>query len=510
MKRFLSALAVLATACIGLQAQPWSYQKRVFTSSDGLEIPYQIHIPETVDPVHGNPLLLFLHGAGERGVDGDLQMIHGGELFRTDPLLKDVIVIAPQCPDWDQWSGHIDTGRGDIFPDKPVVSLSQQAVWEILDSFVKTGLADPDRVYATGLSMGGMGVLDMALSRPDYFAAVQPMCGGISDVAIKKWDGITSFRFFHGTADDDVLYEYSVNAVRLLKARGAEASLVSYPGCGHGCWDYAFAEPDFLSWMLNRTRRDNVLRVMSFNMRYGTAPDGDNAWPNRAPATPAMLEEECPDVFGVQEAMSFQLETITSALSRYSCVGVGREDGKNGGEHMSVFYDNTKFTLLDWGTFWLSETPDKPSKGWDGQCTRTATWTKLRRNADGREFFFVNTHLDHVGEQARIKGVELILERIAAMNTGGLPAILTGDLNSTPDAPCLEPLLLKMRSARDCAAVSDSRTSTNDYKVEKGVQIDYVCVSGVSRVLTFEVLRNSYAGVPYISDHYPVVSDLVL
>lgn len=253
MKRTLAAIVFLA-ACLSMQAQPWAFQKRVFVSSDGLSLPYQIHIPAQLDLENGNPLLLFLHGAGERGEDNEKQMVHGGNLFRTSPLLENAIVIAPQCPTWDQWSAHIDLGRGDLFPDVSVATLSQQAVWELLDCFVKTGLADSDRIYATGLSMGGMGVLDMALRRPDFFAAVQPMCGGASNTIMAGWDGITDFRLFHGTADDDVLYEYSEDAVRILAERGANATLVTYPGVGHCCWDFAFAEPDFISWMFSRKR----------------------------------------------------------------------------------------------------------------------------------------------------------------------------------------------------------------------------------------------------------------
>lgn len=505
------ALLSIALIATGLNAGAAGniFHKRTFTSSDGLTIPYQIHLPEEMKDGVQYPMMLFLHGAGERGTDGERQLVHGGDLFRSDPILSEAIVIAPQCPDWDQWSGHVDIGHGDIFPDVSVITPSQKAVKELLDCFLGTGIADPDRVYATGLSMGGMGVIDMAARWPGLFAAVQPMCGGASNVVLQNYHGPSVFRFFHGTADDDVLFEYSVDAVRILSANGIEASLVEYPGTGHGCWYQAFKEPDFISWMFEKRRSDRCLRVISYNIRLGVADDGDNSWEKRRPATIAMLQQQKPDVFGVQEAYDFQLSYITENLPEYGCVGVGRENGRNKGEHMSVLFNTARVELLDWGTYWLSETPDKPSMGWDAACRRTATWTKLRLKSSGQEFFFVNTHLDHVGEQAREKGLELINERIAAMNPEGLPMVLTGDFNITPDSRNLEQLNRKMSSARLSAADTDVRPSFNGFGRTNGTVIDYIYYSGFARSLDFKVLRDSYQGIPYISDHYPVCSDLI-
>lgn len=508
MRKLLAIAAFAAAFGFTANAQ-WAYQKKVFTSSDGLAIPYQIHLPDRMAAGEQYPLLLFLHGAGERGVDGDLQMVHGKDLFQSDPLLENAIVIAPQCPNWDMWSGHVDIGHGDLFPDVSIVTPSQKAVKELLDCFLGTGLADPDRVYATGLSMGGMGVIDMAVRWPDLFAAVQPMCGGASNVWLQSYKGHADFRFFHGTIDDDVLYEYAQDAVRILQGKGVNAELVSYAGVGHACWDSAFAEPDFISWMFSRRRSDNGLRAMSYNIRCATALDGSNAWDKRKAASAAMILAEHPDVFGVQEAVGDQVDFLNENLPGYKGVGVGRENGKKMGEHMSVFFNTERVELVDWGTYWLSETPDKPSKGWDAACKRTATWTKLRMKASGREFYFVNTHLDHVGVEAREKGLALIVDRIAEMNPEKLPMVLTGDFNILPDNPGLEALGLRMQSARKTAAVSDVRPSYNSFGKGTNTEIDYIWYAGFDRALNFEVLCNPYAGIPYISDHYPVRSDLV-
>lgn len=250
------------------------------------------------------------------------------------------------------------------------------------------------------------------------------------------------------------------------------------------------------------------IKVMSFNIRYGTAPDGDNAWENRKVAVPQLLNDQAPAVFGVQEALDFQLTFITENCPQYACVGVGRDDGVNKGEHMSVFYDQNVLELLDWGTYWLSETPDVPSKGWDAACFRTATWTLLKVKKTGRQFYFVNTHLDHVGVEARRNGLALIVDRIGAMNPDGNPMVLTGDFNVHPDNPGLVDLDKMMKSARVFAEDSDDTPSFNGWKEARSV-IDYIYYAGFEKCTDFKVVTKSYAGIPFVSDHYPVVATLV-
>lgn len=264
------------------------------------------------------------------------------------------------------------------------------------------------------------------------------------------------------------------------------------------------------------------IRVMSYNIRLGVADDGPNKWEIRKVATPAMLADIHPDVFGVQEAYTFQIEYINETCPQYKSVGVGREDGIEKGEHMSVFYNSEKLELLDWGTYWLSETPDVPSKGWDAACYRTATWTLLKERKSGKKFFFVNTHLDHVGFEARKRGLMLLVERIAAMNPDGVPMVLTGDFNILPDAEELTDLNRLMKSARFCAKKSTTEGSFNGWgkygkssgapvlnKEVKGcTPIDYIYYQGFKQCKTFQVVDKSYCGIPYISDHYPIYADL--
>lgn len=253
--------------------------------------------------------------------------------------------------------------------------------------------------------------------------------------------------------------------------------------------------------------RDEV-KVISYNIRFANKKDGANIWQNRAKASPAMIKDYVPDVFGVQEALAVQLEYLDGKLPQYSFVGVGREDGKKKGETMAIFYNTRKVRLLDWGTYWLSETPEKPSRGWDADCKRTATWTLMEMKGSGKKFFYVNTHLDHRGDMAQQKGLELILERIAAMNPEGIPMILTGDFNVEPDAPVLYGLNAKMTDARRSALKTDSRATFNAWGKSASI-IDYIYHSGFSECAEFETIVRQYKDVLYISDHYPIVSRLV-
>ena len=237
-----------------------------------------------------------------------------------------------------------------------------------------------------------------------------------------------------------------------------------------------------------------------------------------------MLRDVHPHVFGVQEAYDFQIQYILEQCPEYKSVGVGREDGVSKGEHMSLFYDSTRIELIEWGTYWLSETPDEPSKGWDAACKRTATWALLREIATGNRFYMVNTHLDHKGVVARREGLALIYRKIQQMNPGGVPMVLTGDFNVLPDNECLTDISKLMRNARDYADETDVNGSFNgfgvnaytsgdpgkEYDPKVATPIDYIYYSGFRKCPRFKVVNNPYAGKKFISDHYPIYADLEL
>lgn len=250
------------------------------------------------------------------------------------------------------------------------------------------------------------------------------------------------------------------------------------------------------------------LKVMSYNIRMGIAKDEDNSWPYRRSGTIAMLEKEAPDVFGLQEAYKFQQDFITENLPQYKAVGVGRDDGSEKGEHMSILYNSEKVELLEWGTYWLSETPDEPSFGWDAACRRTATWARMKLIKGGKEFFFVNTHLDHKGREARRRGLAMVLQRIGAMNSKGIPMVLTGDFNVSPDDDCLIDLNQVMQDARFVARTSDKGATFHGWGKTNKV-IDYIYFSGFHHCDRYRVVNERYVGVPYLSDHYPITAVLL-
>jgi endonuclease/exonuclease/phosphatase family metal-dependent hydrolase len=252
------------------------------------------------------------------------------------------------------------------------------------------------------------------------------------------------------------------------------------------------------------------LKVMSYNIRLSTDKDGTNAWKYRCPATLEMIKDQNPDVFGVQEALPEQVSFLEEWVEGYDCVGVGRDDGKKKGEFMSIFWNKKTVKLMKWGTFWLSETPEKPSMGWDAACKRTATWALMKDKKTGRKFYFVNTHLDHVGKEAQKNGLKLVVDRIKSMNTQGLPVVFTGDFNIKPDDPALKELDGMMQSARKVAPKTDSKNTFNAWSVKASDKIiDYIYISGFTSCPEYKTVTEKYAGKPFVSDHYPIFARLI-
>ena len=256
--------------------------------------------------------------------------------------------------------------------------------------------------------------------------------------------------------------------------------------------------------------RDYDLKVMSYNIRMGVAKDGTNSWEYRYPATAMMLKDQMPDVFGVQEAFNFQIKFIEENFTDYDSFGVGRDNGKSEGEFMSIFWNKKTVKMIKGGTFWLSETPEKPSKGWDAACKRTATWALMKDKNTGKLFYFVNTHLDHKGAEARRKGLELIVSRIDEINPKGYPMILTGDFNIKPDNEALVGLEQRMQSARKIAPKTDNNATFNNWgKAKSDMVIDYIYVSGFSACPEYHTIMEKYGTWKYVSDHYPIYAKLI-
>ena len=175
---------------------------------------------------------------------------------------------------------------------------------------------------------------------------------------------------------------------------------------------------------------------------------------------------------------------------------------------MAIFYNKKKVSLRKWGTFWLSETPDEPSLGWDGACRRTMTWALMKEKKSGKKFFFVDTHLDHVGTVAREKGVELIMSKIAGLNKDNLPVVLVGDFNVSPSDPVIADIEKTMKNTRKIAAETDNIGTYNDWGKASEI-IDNIFYRGFKSCTLFETVTAPYADRKFISDHYPIKAVLV-
>ena len=248
---------------------------------------------------------------------------------------------------------------------------------------------------------------------------------------------------------------------------------------------------------------ENQVKVISFNMRTGGADNGtQNAWGARREGIPAMMAKENPTVMGVQEALSYQLTFVTENVPGYEYYGVGRDDGGSTGETMAIFYKTDVVELGDHGTFWLSETPDEVSYGWDAAYRRTATWAFFTVKTTGKKFFYINTHLDNEGSEAREQSMRLICDKLAELNPDGYPSILTADFNSTTDNAIFDPLKMVMHDARTDAAVTDQFGTYNGWGTTTST-IDHIFYSDFTP-LEYHTIMDRWNGVQYISDHYPI------
>lgn len=247
--------------------------------------------------------------------------------------------------------------------------------------------------------------------------------------------------------------------------------------------------------------------IATYNLRLNLASDGPNAWPQRSAALKALIRYHEFDVFGTQEGLPEQIDEL-GAMAEFTHVGVGRDDGKRAGEHAAIFYRKARFEALKNGDFWLSQTPDLPSKGWDARCcNRLASWVLLRDRETGKRFYVFSVHFDHEGVVARKESAKLLLSKIAEI-AGELPVFCVGDFNSTPDTEQIQ----RMQAALgDAFVVSRSPPygpvgTFNAFKIDAPMQdrIDYVFVSAGIQILKYGVLSDSVAG-RFPSDHHPVL-----
>jgi endonuclease/exonuclease/phosphatase family metal-dependent hydrolase len=253
----------------------------------------------------------------------------------------------------------------------------------------------------------------------------------------------------------------------------------------------------------------DTIKVMTYNIRCGYCekPDDINNWAKRKFLVAYMIKTQDPDLIGLQEAEQFQITDLVKMLDNYDFYGLGRDDGKKKGESAAILYKKDKFKPEKKQTLWLSKTPGKVSRGWDAALNRTVTIVRLMDLKSSKEFYFFNTHLDHIGEIARRESSKLLVDQIERLKNN--PVILTGDFNFTEST---EGYKIITSSLHDAGKISQTKStggniSFNGFgkQIIPDNKIDFIFVNDKMEVLSHEIDMTTYNGL-YPSDHYPVIS----
>jgi len=252
----------------------------------------------------------------------------------------------------------------------------------------------------------------------------------------------------------------------------------------------------------------NEIKVISYNIRYNNPNDGKDIWENRRTEIISFVFNQSPDFIGFQEVTHQQLQYLNSELSDYDFVGVGRDDGKTKGEYSPIFYNKSKFNLVKSNTFWLSETPEQISIGWDAAMERICTYALFEQINSGNKIWIFNTHFDHIGEIAREKSVDLIINKITQITNQENPIIITGDFNLSDDSNPIKKLQKSFNDVNIEMAKENKLYGTYngfDLKSNSKKRIDYIFKKNIRLLNSSHVhLKTNFDR--WASDHHPVIS----
>lgn len=257
--------------------------------------------------------------------------------------------------------------------------------------------------------------------------------------------------------------------------------------------------------------KSQQLDVMTYNIRLDIASDKENAWPHRKEFLSSQVLFLEPDILGVQEALPNQVDDLKETLTDYKFIGVGREGGHKG-EYSGIYYNSNKVEVEDEDTFWLSTTPEKVSMGWDAACERVCTYGLFTIKESQQKIWVFNTHLDHIGETARKEGINLILNKIKAVNTKKIPVLVMGDFNVEPNSEVITTLKTQLADSREKAVIVYGPEGTfNAFQYHEPVtkRIDYIMISENINVEKYATL-SSAIDFRFPSDHFPVIVRLML
>lgn len=254
---------------------------------------------------------------------------------------------------------------------------------------------------------------------------------------------------------------------------------------------------------------------MSYNIRLDVASDGENRWDARKDKVAALMKYYEADFIGGQEVQHHQLQYLLSQLTGYSHIGVGRDDGKEAGEYSCIFYNKQRFDVVQQSTFWLSQTPDSVSFGWNAACRRVCTYGLFRDKKTTKQLWVFNTHFDHLGDTARIESAKLITEKVLQLTSTKYPVIIMGDFNSKPEEAPAKYMTQYFKNAREASEEKPygSADTWNAFAFDKKPSgcIDYIFLSrhAEMQVKKFATITDSY-DMKYPSDHFPILATIEL
>jgi endonuclease/exonuclease/phosphatase family metal-dependent hydrolase len=263
---------------------------------------------------------------------------------------------------------------------------------------------------------------------------------------------------------------------------------------------------------------ENSSRIMSFNIRYDNPNDGNHSWAKRRDKVVDVIRFHKVEIIGIQEALYHQVRELEYYFPDFAWYGVGRDDGKEKGEFSCIFYDTTRYSLIEGSTFWLSETPEKiGSIGWDAALPRICTWVKLEDNKTQKSFYIFNCHLDHQGAVSRMKSANLIVKKVTEIAKEE-PVVLMGDFNSYENAAAYQQITYWEEPDRMEDAIKLSIHGHHgptctfigfDVNFDPRHRIDYIFIKNAVRVLHHAIIEDHWNGF-YPSDHLPVLAEIII
>jgi len=255
-----------------------------------------------------------------------------------------------------------------------------------------------------------------------------------------------------------------------------------------------------------------TFNIMTYNIRYDNPNDGENQWTNRKGFLVDQIKYNEVDIFGIQEGLHHQVQYLNNEFTNFSYVGIGRDDAKEKGEYSAIFYNSKKFKVIKSNTFWLSETPNKISVGWDASMERICTYAVFESTNTKQQFLVFNTHFDHIGDVARLESSKLIHSKILEININNLPVFIMGDFNLLPSSEPIKYLSQKFSDTKEISKLKPfgPKGTFNGFKFQKPVKdrIDYIFINKDKvQVNKYAVLSDS-KDCKYPSDHLPVLIEV--